>query len=285
MEPLSSIRRISVDRFGEPTTGTASAPLQVSFSSNIAENRVEWTLADVTTFVVTNSGTGSRLHFANAMTGAKIADVSQFPRVHDAAMSPTGELVAFQVPTAPTDANSGNYFGIDIVGTVNSTTVPSGTFLPIGALALRHSPLSNPPAPAPPAFAVQQRDQVPDDVNTPVGDGIVFNALTFYTNNPGQTLMFAVGSRGNNQTSFNTALVDPISGNVLGIGPPARTLAISSIASIQRMVPSSMPMAETIGKALNELMALLVKTSRLTTPVRIRLSSADSYQWKYHGLS
>ncbi|MBX3420875.1 MAG: tandem-95 repeat protein [Pirellulaceae bacterium] len=224
VEPLSSIRRISVDRFGGPSGATSSGPLQVSFNPDIDGNRVEWTLADVTAFVVTDSASGlnSILHFANAFTGAKVADVSQFPRVHDVALAPTGQLVGFAVPppTLATDENAGIFMQIDTVGQLNSSTVPANAFTSPGTSGIEtFTTQQSAFFPAPPAFAVQPRDQVADLINNPVGDGIVFEALTFYTNNSDQTLMFAVGSRGNNQSSFNTASVDLLSGNVVGIGP------------------------------------------------------------------
>lgn len=227
-EPINSIRRISIDRFSPnppaiPETG--SGPIQISFDPDVAANRVEWTLGDVTTYVLTDEGNDSRLLFANALTGARMANVSQFPRVNDIALSPAGRLVSYQVPqlTLPlgitsTDATAGDFLQINASGTPNSTNLTTGGSTQIGSSGIQTFTTQQTNLAGPPTFEIQQRDpDGPFPLFTPLGDGIVFEALTFHTN-ASELMMFGVGSRGNGQTTFTTAGRDPTN-NQLILGP------------------------------------------------------------------
>ncbi len=204
LEPIDSIRRISVDRFeGSNFPETAVGPKQVSFAG--AANAVPYTLADVTTFTVQDNGTGSRVLFTNAFTGAQEAIVSTPNRVNDAAMAPDGRLVAYtiQTTTASTDANSGNFTILDSAGdgaeaSAGNSGIQTFTTELVGT-----------------TLSVTQR-QFNGAAN---GDGIQFNALTFWSQTTTSTLMlFGVGSRGNGQTDFNVAILDA-NGAVVGSIP------------------------------------------------------------------
>ncbi|MFO0940768.1 MAG: GEVED domain-containing protein [Pirellulales bacterium] len=219
-EPLDSIRRISIDRFDSPLLETTNSPAQVSFDTDPANNRVEWNLSDLTTYVVSDNGAAnSTLSFANAMTGDKVADVSIFPRVNDIATSPDGRVVGYQiVPGAgnTTDANGGNLLLINSTGNKGSTAIPTG--LGAGANVVGSSGIITwtVQQTAATTFAAQQRDHTGfGDGNTPQGDAIVFHALGFHTS--GNTLgMFGVGSRGNGQTTFNLGALDANNNVILG---------------------------------------------------------------------
>lgn len=214
-EPLDSVQRISIDRFNNIGVETTNSPLQVSFGTDLTQHRVEWNLSDVTTYILSDNGTNnSSLSFANAMSGAKIADISTSPRVNDIATSPDGRVIGFQVQTttATTDANGGNLLLLNSVGTVDSAAIPNGATAAgtSGIITWTTQQISAT------GFAVQPRDHTGfPDGNTPQGDSIVFNALGFHTS--GGTLgLFGVGSRGNGQTTFNVGALDANNNVVLG---------------------------------------------------------------------
>lgn len=210
LEPVNSVDRLFVDRIGSSSPDTAAGGTPVLFTTGgtaggiSTANSVPWTLADLTTYVVRDQGAASRLFFANAMTGAAAAQVSDFNRVNDAKMSPDGRLVGYQIPTGvQSDGNSGNLLLLNSTGaaatlTAGNSGIQTFTTQQTGATA----------------FAVQQRDIG----NGPQGDGIQFSAITFFTesNTTNNLLMFGVGSRGNNQTSFNLPALDA-NNNVVGI--------------------------------------------------------------------
>ncbi|MGN6136727.1 MAG: hypothetical protein ACTHOU_19780, partial [Aureliella sp.] len=188
LEPLDSIQRISVDRFeGANQQETKASPKQVAFSG--AANNVPWTLGDVTAYVVhrnPNDSNGSRLVLADGYTGAHEGNVSTFARVADAAMSPDGRLVAYQIPTGTqTDGNSGTLLLLDSTGALGTSS--------LGSSGIQTFTTETPNGNA----TVQQRT-----INgSQQGDGIQFNALSFYDAN--NTLqMYGVGSRGNGVSSF-----------------------------------------------------------------------------------
>ncbi len=201
LEPISSVNRIAVDRFDSNVFEVNQGPQQVAFSTNIEnQHHVSWTLADVTTYVVRNQGAGSRLMFANANTGALDADISNFVRVNDAAMSPDGRLVGYQIPTGlPVDAATGNFHLINSVGAAGNA-IPGNASTQSGNHGIQTVTTEQTGAAA---FAVQQRTIN----NAQQGDGFNINALTFFKNDTDELKMFGVGSRaiGN---SFNVPALD-----------------------------------------------------------------------------
>ncbi|XZE21483.1 tandem-95 repeat protein [Pirellulaceae bacterium SH449] len=235
LEPVNSVRRLAIHRFnplGDAETNSQAAVTQVLFDANPGNQRVEWNLSDILSYVVRDFGTGSRLSFANPMTGARIAEVSEFVRVNDAAMGPDGRLVGYQVQTTAVtnDANGGNFVVLNSVGALNSDAVPTGASTQEGTSGIQTFTTQRTDAfTANPTFAIQQRDHDgPGNGNQPIGDGIVFNGLSFYLNDPGQVKLFGVGSRGNNQTSFGFPVFDE-NGNVAGVNPAQRNFNTTNI--------------------------------------------------------
>ncbi|GAB5405864.1 MAG: hypothetical protein Aurels2KO_40950 [Aureliella sp.] len=209
LEPISSVNRISVDRFDDNLFEVNQAPQQVAFSTDIEDqHHVSWTLADVTTYVVRNQGAGSRLMFANANTGALDADISNFVRVNDAAISPDGRLVGYQIPNGlPVDAATGNFHLINSVGAPGNA-IPNNASTQSGNHGIQTLTTEQTGANA---FAVQQRTIN----NAQQGDGFNINALTFFTNDSDELKMFGVGSRAIGST-FNVPALDANNG-VVGI--------------------------------------------------------------------
>lgn len=210
LEPINSVNRLAVERFGPPAiTETFQAPAQVLFPTG-NERFVPWTLGDVTTYVVRSAGDTSNLVFANALTGAREADISNFPRVNDTAMSPDGRLVGYQVPAGvQTDANGGVFQLINSIGAPGAAAIPTNAATVAGNTGIQTFTTQ---ATGANAFAIQQRDAG----NGPQGDGIIFNGLTFHTST-NDLMMFGVGSRGNNQQQFFLPTFDA-NGAVDGIG-------------------------------------------------------------------
>ncbi len=209
VEPIDSIQRIVTDRFEAPLANQAEtflAPKQVAFNGpNLAStNSVPFTLADVSTFVVQDINTGSRLLFANAMTGAKEAEGVQIARVNDVAMSSDGRLVAYTIPTTGTtntDAVNGNFVLID--------PSANGATTALGNSGIQTFTTEQTAAGPPPTFAIRQRTRN----NAQVGDGMQFHALTFYTNanatqpTAADLRLFGVGRRSPGSENFTRANV------------------------------------------------------------------------------
>lgn len=241
-EPVNSTQRLAIERFDPVSSETNSAGLSVNvlFDPVVQNQLVQWNLSDITTYVVRNFGSGSELVFANAMTGAKVADVSRFPRVNDVAMSPGGRLVGFQIQTATptTDANGGNLLLINSTGTLNSTTIPTNAATQAGTSGIQTFTTEQTGANA---FGIRQRTH---SGTTPVGDSIVFNGLTYYTNDASELRMFGVGSRGNGQLSFDLPDIDLLTGNIIGINPFAQNFNTTNI--VYRLNPDT-------GAAINPL--------------------------------
>lgn len=210
LEPINSVNRLAIERFGPGTiTETFQTPQQVLFPPG-ADRFVPWTLGDVTTYVVRSGGTTSDLVFANALTGAREADISNFPRVNDTAMSPDGRLVGYQVPAGvQTDANAGVFQLINSIGAPGAAAIPTNAATVAGNTGILTFTTQ---ATGADAFAIQQRDA---GAGTQ-GDGIIFNGLTFHTST-NELMMFGVGSRGNNQQQFFLPTFDA-NGAVNGIG-------------------------------------------------------------------
>lgn len=231
LEPINSVNRIAVDRFeGFNLIETANPPQQVAFSNNIqGQHSVQWTLADVTTYLTRNQGNGSRLVFANAYTGALEADISNFVRVNDAIMSPDGRLVGFEIPNNNVmDSNSGNLHLINSIGAPGAAQIPNNASTVAGNSGIQTYTTQQTAATA---FAIQQRDRDNNfgNGNTPQGDGIQFNDLTFHTSASDNNLrMFGVGSRGNSQTSFALPILDA-NNAVIGINPTTRNYNTTNI--------------------------------------------------------
>ncbi len=212
LEPVNSVNRLFVDRIGGSSADTATAApvLFTTIANNggiSANNSVPWTLADVTTYIVRNNGNGSQLAFANAMTGVQEAEISNFIRVNDTAMSPDGRLVGYEIPTtvAITDASSGAFHLINSIGAAGGAATPNNASTNSGNHGIQTFTTQQTSTATPPAFAIQQRDQNGlAGGNTPQGDGIQINGLTMYTATDSSTtlFMFGVGSRANNQDSF-----------------------------------------------------------------------------------
>ncbi len=231
LEPVNSVNRLFVDRVGGTSADTAAAApvLFTTAAGNggvSANNSVPWTLADMTTYVVRNNGTGSQLVFGNAMTGVQEAEISNFVRMNDTAMSPDGRLVGYEInvtAASQTDANSGNFHLINSIGAPGNAATPNGASTNIGNTGIQtFTTQRTDNNAATPTFAIQQRDQNGPNIggNTPQGDGFQINGLTFFTQSDNSTTlqMFGVGSRGNGVLTYNQAIVDA-NGAVTGIGP------------------------------------------------------------------
>ena len=232
LEPVNSVNRLAVDRIGGTSADTATAapvlfPLNPLVDGQIVSNNsVSWTLADMTTYVVRNNGTGSQLVYGNAMTGVQEAEISNFVRMNDTAMSPDGRLVGYEInvtAASQTDANSGNFHLINSIGAAGNAATPNNASTVSGNSGIQtFTTQRTDNNTATPTFAVQQRDQNGPTIggNTPQGDGIQFNGLTYFTQADDSTTlqMFGVGSRGNGELTYNTAVV--ANGNVTGIGGP-----------------------------------------------------------------
>ncbi len=214
LEPVNSVNRLFIDRVGgtSPDT-TAAAPVLFTTAAVgggiAASSTVPWTLADLTAYVVRNNGNGSQLVFGNVQTGVQEAEISNFVRVNDAAMSPDGRLVGYEIPVGVqiTDANSGNFHLINSIGAPGTAATPNNASTAQGNSGIQTFTTQRTDAfTATPTFAIQQRDQNGPGIggNTPQGDGIQFNDITFFTQADNSTalLMFGVGSRANNQISF-----------------------------------------------------------------------------------
>lgn len=205
IEPLDNVIRIVEDRFEGANRGLDEPTTQsVAFNGNNLEatNSVPFTLADVSTYVVRNQGNGSRLLLANALTGALDAQVgADFGRVNDIALSKDGRLVGFQIPAGQqTDANSGAFLIIDSAGDGATTTTTASGIQTFTTELTAVGP--------PPTFAVQQRTKG----GAQVGDGMQFNAITYY-DNAAQTAdadvrLFGVGQRGDGNLVFNRPILD-----------------------------------------------------------------------------
>ncbi|MEZ6150590.1 MAG: Ig-like domain-containing protein [Pirellulaceae bacterium] len=199
LEPINSVRRISQDRFeGAPLGETGGPAVQVSFSSIVDDNLVQWTLADLTAYVVRSNG---EVKFANPYTGAPEAIISDSSSaIRDVAMSPDGRLVApVFVSGNQIDSNTGDLLLLNSTGAPNSATVPDGSTVAgnSGLQTFTTQPTDGT------TFAVQQRDHNLLDANNPQGDGFQFNGLTFATEDNNELKLFGVGSRGRGELSFN----------------------------------------------------------------------------------
>ncbi len=124
LEPVNSVDRLFVDRIGGSSPDTANgAPVLFPMTNpdgGVAQaNAVPWTLADLTSYVIRNNGTGSQLVFGNTMTGVQEAEISNSVRFNDAIMSPDGRLVGYEINTTAavqTDANSGIFHLLNSIG-------------------------------------------------------------------------------------------------------------------------------------------------------------------------
>jgi hypothetical protein len=254
LEPINSVNRLFVDRIGGSSPDTASAA-PVLFTTNNTSggistaNSVPWTLADMTSYVVRNNGNGSQLVFGNAMTGVQEAEISNFVRVNDAAMSPDGRLVGYEIPTTAqiTDGNSGNFHLINSIGAPGGAATPANASTISGNSGIQT--FTTQITAATPTFAIQQRD--PNGLaggNAPQGDGIQFNGLTFFTqtNSSDSLMMFGVGSRGNNQTSFRFPTFDA-NNAVNGIDPTLFNFNTTNI--VYRLDPNSGAAINPVGAA------------------------------------
>jgi VCBS repeat-containing protein len=217
IEPINSVQRISVDRFESANfPETAVAPQQVAFSGNA--NAVPWTLADVTTFTVVDEGSGSRVLFTNAMTGAREADVSTAGRVYDAAMSPDGRLVAYLggLFGSQTDANTSQFVILDstgVSGVQNAGSSGLQTFT-------TEFDGTN--------WVIRQRNGT--------GDGMVFNALSFYHQTVTSGLqLWGVASRGNGN-SYRTPIRDA-NNAIINASAPVDSAFVTNV--LYRLDPTS----------------------------------------------
>ncbi len=233
LEPINSIARIAVDRFEnwQPETGQVQ-PIQTLFPNGgvQTQNAVPWTLADVSTYVVSSS---SLVQLANPLTGARDAFLSLAGRtLTDAALRPDGALIGYALATgAVTDANSGEFLDLDNEGLADDANVPTVTNS-IGSHGIQTFTTQQTGFGANPTFAVQQRNQA--------GDGIIFNGLTYFHQSNGGLRMFGVGSRGNGAAGFNQPILDANNG-VIGI---SNTAVLNGRNVVYRLDPNS-------GQAIN----------------------------------
>ncbi len=237
IEPIESVRRIAEDRFDfAANPSTAFAPLQVAFEGTqggiTSTNHVPYTLADLISYVVTDFDNGSLLSNTNAMTGVLEENISSAPRLRDVAMQPTGLLTGYEIPipngvNTVTDANSGRYFSLDTVGTGGAQN--------LGASGLTTFTVqrTDDGSATPRVYTRQPRSQTSSQTaNNPVGDGIQFNGLTFWSDNASSNASLvgiAVGSRGNNQTSFRHGIT---ANNVLSLSQQVNFNATNVVYAI-----------------------------------------------------
>ena len=222
-EPLDSVRRISEDRIdgggSRPTTNQAAvivafgneAKVKTSSEPNFGNtglpSAVPFNLSDVTFFVATNAGGASRMQYANALTGAKEAEASNDGSnpinlstsngINDIAVSPAGAAFGAVPPNGGRvdDANAGTFIGINIgdAGVAIPAAVGSGL-----------QTFANYFDAATPPNIVARRSQ--DAAGAAIGDGMVFNALTFsdFRPNGGNAATFwGVANRHNDGASSN----------------------------------------------------------------------------------
>lgn len=194
IEPVTSVRRYSVDRFGGNVTGTEGGAITVSFgnfendpAASTYQNATPFSLADVTAFVVTTSGLTSTANFSNAFTGNLDAIVgSGFARTTDIAVSPTGLARGFNPANGnQTDQAPGNFLNIDIRG--NGATSVIGTS---GIQTFENDPAN-------PGTAIV--------ANNGNGHGMVFTALNWANEGNSATMtLWGVASRGNNVQTYQS---------------------------------------------------------------------------------
>ncbi|MCC6507667.1 MAG: cadherin-like domain-containing protein, partial [Pirellulaceae bacterium] len=241
LEPIESVRRVAEDRFEitqRVNPSTAQAPLQVAFSSTAGalntNNQVPFTLGDMVAYSIRNNGNNSLLQNLNVMTGATEANVSTTVnagtnyQLRDIAMRIDGGLMGYHIPintgaNSVTDATSGIYVQTNIAGTTGATTSPGASGITTFTTEATGAT----------TFAIQQRNQTAG-ANTPVGDGIQFNGLTFWSdlNRTNASLIgVAVGSRGNGITSFNRAVFDA-NNAVIGVSPVVNFNATNVVYAI-----------------------------------------------------
>ncbi len=223
VEPIDSVRRISVDRFSSdnpmarPSETTNSPNATIAFSADdITQNRIEWNLSDVTTYVLRNQGQTSTVSLANAMTGQRVADVSASNLLNDIAISPAGQLVGAKAEVAgtpTTDTNGGQLYILNATGATNTPVVP---FAATGVGILNTGIQTFTTQVSGTSFVVQQRNHSGLGA---VGDAIVFNALGYHTSGT-NLAMFGVGSRGNGQTTFFPGALDA-NNALVGLGTPS----------------------------------------------------------------
>lgn len=207
LEPLDSVARLGEDRFEPipPLTTASGAPVVFGGDS------IPFNLSDITLF----TSTGSVMTYSNAMTGALEAVMSRDGdnvlryqgnlTARDFAVSPAGTALGITTPLGLiTDANSGQFFGIDIGDT--PLPVPGVTTSGIVTWANYSDANGN-------------LDVRTSQINgNGVGDGMVFTALSYSsilaTN---RATLFGVATRNGNGgfNEFPTLFPFPVSRNIL----------------------------------------------------------------------
>jgi VCBS repeat-containing protein len=223
IEPLDSVLRISEDRLfngvrtpPNPTT-TAAAPVQVAFSG--LDNANEFALADVTLFITGPGQVGStqsRLSMNNPQLGTTEGVIgNDFTRVTSMAMDPRGRLVGYAANTSPQFNNDGNVGGFILL----DDGVTYGTFANIGNTGLETFE----------AFLDGNGNAVVDKpFGTPGnrdGDGMIINGLAFRIGaSTGDNRMYGVGSRGNNDATFDRVIIFPDNSIAVGAAAPSKNV-------------------------------------------------------------
>ena len=192
VEPINSVARIIEDRFGGSFT-TAQAPLQVGFTGNA--NQVPYTLADIPLFITQRApGTDtSEFITTSPMTGEQISLISRFGYVEDVAVRGDGVMHAARSVQVGVinDANSGGILQLDAAGDGATTAVTTSS----GIQTFEVDFSVNPPAVA--------AALTPGTGGARQGVGMEFLGLT-YPQEGNTQFLYAVGSRGNGASSFQT---------------------------------------------------------------------------------
>lgn len=192
VEPINSVTRIIEDRFGGSFT-TAFPPTQVGFTGT--ENQVPYTLADIPLLISQRAPGADTSEFitASAITGTQTALVSRFGFVEDIAIRGDGIIHAARSPegVVVNDANSGGILQIDRAGDGATTAVTTGSGIQTFELDFANNPPTVAQALTPGTGGQRQ------------GVGMEFLGLT-YPQEGNTQFLYAVGSRGNGATQFQT---------------------------------------------------------------------------------
>ena len=202
LEPVTSVMRITEERFslGDPLA-TGEEPI-VDLFGNIADHAVPYSLADIVLFVARDVGVeDTEIRMVNPFTGHAPLEtiIGNFNEdVDDIAMREDGGLFTLSsVDFATTDwtaANVGNFLQIN-TGDASITNVGDDG-IEVFNEALVGNPLRRNPT---------------DDVVTLVPDGVIdYRAMTFFADH-----LWAVGDRRARTEPTNTVAVNTIDDNIL----------------------------------------------------------------------
>ncbi|MFK7735351.1 MAG: hypothetical protein AB8B50_04935, partial [Pirellulaceae bacterium] len=194
VEPINSVIRIIEDRFGG-STNVAIGPLQTGFTGT--QNQVPFTLGDVPLLIsqVAPGADTSEFITGSAITGEQTSLVSRFGFVEDIAIRGDGVVHGARVVrngAVINDANSGGILQLDVSGDGATTQVTAGSSIQTFELDFSTNP---------PSVAVAL---TPGTGGQRQGVGMQFNGLTYPQEGNAEQWLYAVGSRGNGASTFQT---------------------------------------------------------------------------------